>query len=133
MLYLSLGFRIKKVFWYWSKAPLSFFVFFALNYKHWKSQSSVQKQKAGSKFCECVLLKKLFLKMLSLKLPAASECYCSYYGLMFITGKYTISKSRLWSQNWQRQTCKIFGILHLSRLQKHQHGSSNLVILFKST
>ena len=50
---------------------------------------------------------KKFLDTL-VKLPAASECYCSYYGLKFITWKYNImNKSWLWLQNWRRQTCNL--------------------------
>ena len=46
----------------------------------------------------CFAKKRYSWKWLSVKLPAANECYCSYYGLLCITWKYsstTMNKSWL--------------------------------------
>ena len=88
----------KKYFWYWSKALLNFFTFFALNSKHWKSQSSVGNRKLEANSVNVFCQKGCSWKWMSIKLPAAIDCNCNYYGLKFITWKYnTMNKSRLWS------------------------------------
>ena len=57
----------------------------------------------------CSVKKRCSWKWLSVKLPAANKCNCSWYGLMFITWKYNaINKTQVWSQNWLRQTCNVF-------------------------
>ena len=82
-------------------------LFFTLNYKHWKSQPSV------TVFC----WKRCSWKWLSVKLPAANKCNCRWYGLMFIIGNI-MHYSQVWSQNWLRQTCKVFVFTFIKHLFK---------------
>ena len=47
----------------------------------------------------------------------SNEWNCRYYGLVFITWKYTaMNKSWLWPQNWLRQTCNVFAFTFIKYL-----------------